>query len=78
MNFDLRTTAADGSMHMLNAVEPGTVKKRSISTHPKRGYPFTFLTSSSYWRCKFNHFSVTSLLFVDFFFRKLSILTSCV
>ena len=22
-------------------------KKRSISTHPKRGYPFTFLTSSS-------------------------------
>jgi hypothetical protein len=22
-------------------------KKRSISTHPKRGYPFTFLTRSS-------------------------------
>ena len=22
-------------------------KKRSISTHPKRGYPFTFLISSS-------------------------------
>ena len=22
-------------------------KKRSISTHPKRGYPFTFLTCSS-------------------------------
>ena len=22
-------------------------KKRSLSTHPKRGYPFTFLTRSS-------------------------------
>jgi hypothetical protein len=26
---------------------PYMCKKRSISTHPKRGYPFTFLTSSS-------------------------------
>ena len=25
----------------------GLCKKRSISTHPKRGYPFTFLVSSS-------------------------------
>jgi hypothetical protein len=32
---------------LLSLMEEYKCKKRSISTHPKRGYPFTFLTRSS-------------------------------
>ena len=37
----------DEYRYILRAVVGGYCKKRSISTHPKRGYPFTFLTRSS-------------------------------